>query len=135
MHDDAVEVDDRPDGVEPARTPQGNLAIEVGGDLGNERGGDLDAVKFLDDILDVAAGQALGVQGQDLVVEAAQAALVLADELRLEGAVAVARDVEADLAEFALDGFLGVALRRWWGASGVGASAAGSSSAGRSFRP
>src|SRR5262249_4959810 len=110
MHDDAVEVDDGPDGLEPAGTPQGNLAIEVRGDFGDECGGDLDAVQLLGHVLDVARGQAVGVQSQDLVVEAAQAALVLADELWLEGAVAVARDVEANLAELALDGFLGVAV-------------------------
>jgi len=65
---------------------------------------------LLDDVLDVAGGQALGVQGQDLLVEAGQAALVLADELGLEGASAVARDVQRDVAHLTLDGLLGVAV-------------------------
>jgi hypothetical protein len=69
----------RPWRFQPARAPEGNLAVEVGSDLGDEGGGDFNAVEFLDDVLDVAGGQALGVQGEDLVVEAAEAALVLAD--------------------------------------------------------
>src|SRR5262249_2857159 len=107
VDDDAVEVNDRPDGLQASGTPEGNLAAEVGGDLGDERRRDFDAVEFLHHVLDVARGEALGVQREDLVVETAEAALVLGDELRLEGALAIARDVEADLTEFALNGLGG----------------------------
>jgi hypothetical protein len=67
----------------------GDFAVEVGGDLGDQGGGDPDAIELLDDVLDVAGGQPLGVQGEDLVVEALEAALILGDQLRLEGTVPV----------------------------------------------
>ena len=110
MHDDAVEVDDRPDRIEPPLPPGGHFGIEVGGDLGDQRRRHIDAVEFLDHVLDVARGHALGVQGEDLFIEAGEPALMLGDQLRLEGAVAVAGRVEGEFAQFAADGLLRVAV-------------------------
>jgi hypothetical protein len=90
--------------------PGTEAMFHVGSDLGDEGGGDLDAVELLHDGLDVACGPALGVQREKLVVEPAEATLILADELRREGAVAVAGDVASDRVQFPLDGLLGVAL-------------------------
>src|SRR5262249_8694863 len=90
VNHDAVEVDDGPDGTQPARPPGGDLFVQAGDNLADQGRGDLDAIQLGDDVLDVARGQPLGVQSQDLLVEAGQAALVLADDDRLEGAVAVA---------------------------------------------
>src|SRR5262245_21874907 len=101
-----------------ARTPDADLAIEVGGNLGDERGRNLYAVEFLDDVLDVAGGEALGIQGEDLVVEAAQTTLVLGEELGFEAAQAVARNVDANFAQFALDGLLGMAVATVLGSVG-----------------
>jgi hypothetical protein len=44
VDDDPVEGDDGSDGVESARAPEGDRAVEVGGDRGAEGGGELDAL-------------------------------------------------------------------------------------------
>ena len=46
MHDDAVEVHDRPDRVERPRSPGGHLRVEIGRDFRNQRGRDLHAVQL-----------------------------------------------------------------------------------------
>jgi hypothetical protein len=91
MHDDAGEIDDRPNRFQWPRAPSGHLRVEVGGDFRNQRGGNVHAVQLAHDVLDVAGGHALGVQGEDFFVEAGHAPLVLADHLRLERAVTIAR--------------------------------------------
>ena len=48
--------------------------------------------------LDLAHRHAAGVQRDDLVVEAVEAGLALGHDLRLEGAVAIARHVDLDRA-------------------------------------
>jgi hypothetical protein len=108
--DDAVEGGDRPDGLQRPRPPGGDLRIPVGGDLGEEGGRDLDPVELLDHVLNVSRGHALGVEGQDLLVEASDPPLVLGDAFRLEGPVAVAWAVEGDRPERALNGLPGGAV-------------------------
>jgi hypothetical protein len=49
-------------------------------------------------ILQLAGRQAAGVQRQDLLVEAGQTDLALADQLGIEAAVAIARNGDLDLA-------------------------------------
>ncbi len=50
---------------------------------------------------DIPRTQALGVEGEDLVVHLGQVGLALADELRLEGGVTVARRLDGDLSVLA----------------------------------
>ena len=52
-----------------------------------------------------------GVERQNLVVKAAPAGLVLRDQLRLKGAVAVTRDFDRQFAELSLQVFLLLPLR------------------------
>ena len=110
MHDDAVEIDDRPDRVELPGAPRGHLRVEVGGDLRDQRRRHIDVVEFFHDLLNVASGHPLGVEGKNLLVEPAQPALMFWDQLRLEGAIAVARRRDLDLAEIALHGLSGMAV-------------------------
>ena len=102
MHHDAVEIHDRPDRFERSRPPGGHFRVEIGGDFRDQRGRNLHAVQLTHDLLDVAGGHPLGVQGQDLLVEARHAPLVLADQLRLERAVAIAGRGDGQLAQVAL---------------------------------
>jgi len=51
--------------------------------------------------LDLARAHAAGVQGNDLLVEAGEAALVLGDELRVEPTVPIARNEQLELAAVA----------------------------------
>lgn len=53
--------------------------------------------------LDLAHRHAAGVQGDDLVVEAGPAGLVLGDQLGFEGALAVAPHLDGQFAELALE--------------------------------
>jgi len=48
--------------------------------------------------LDVACAHAPGVQGNDLLVEAGEAALVFGDQLRIKTTVPIARDRKIKLA-------------------------------------
>ncbi len=124
MHDDAVEIDNRPDRLQRPRPPSGHLRVEVLGDFRDERSGDFHVVQVLYDLLNVPRGHSLGVQGQNLFIEARHAPLVLADQLRLESPVPIAWRGNREFAQIALDGFLrtpiatvGRALgwvRRWW---------------------
>ena len=61
--------------------------------------------------LDFPDGHAPGVHGYDLVVEALEAPLTLFDQLRLEGALAVAGDRYLHLAVLPFDFLLAVAVR------------------------
>jgi hypothetical protein len=71
-------------------------------------------VEVLDDLLDVACGHPLGVEGQDLLVEALDPAPALGDQLRLERAVAVALD--RHLAHIPAEGPLGMPVAAVLGA-------------------
>ena len=53
--------------------------------------------------LDVPGGHALGVERDDVASQAIQATFALADRDRLEGAVAVPRDPQVDLADLGRD--------------------------------
>lgn len=74
---------------------------------------------MLDEILDVVGEHSPGIEDEDLVVEAVEATLILADQLRFEGAVSVAWDVHGDLPQVALDGHSRASVssaagRVWW---------------------
>src|SRR5574340_1621971 len=68
--------------------------------------------------LDLPHGHAPGVEGDDLVIEAGPAGLVLGDQQRLEGAVAVAGNFDGQFAKLALEGLPALAVAGI--ASGVG---------------
>ena len=102
MHDDAIEENDRPHRCERPRAPSGGLRLQIVRNLRDQRGGDLDAVQLVDDILNVAGGHALGIEGEDFFVKARDAPLMLPDQLRLEGAVTIAWGGDSQLAEIAL---------------------------------
>lgn len=53
--------------------------------------------------LDLAHRHAAGIQREDLVVETRTAGLVLLDNLRIEGAMPVARHFDGQLAELTLE--------------------------------
>ena len=61
-------------------------------------GRDLDAVELAQVALDLAGAHPSRVHRHDLVVEAGEAALVLGDQLRIEGGQPVARDLQLELA-------------------------------------
>jgi hypothetical protein len=59
---------------------------------------------------DVAGGHAPRIQGDDPLVEAIEAGLALADDLRLEAAITVSRDRQADGADIGQDCLSGGAV-------------------------
>jgi hypothetical protein len=78
--------------------------------------------------LNVAGGHATGIQGQDFVIEAFQARLAFFDELRLERALPITRDVDFNVPLLSLHGLLaptiaqvpvGVALASMFGVAQV----------------
>ena len=60
--------------------------------------------------MNLADGHAPGVERQDLVIEACPASLVLADELRLEGAHTITGNFDGEFAEIALEGFAALSI-------------------------
>lgn len=63
-------------------------------------------------LLDVARRHAARIEGDHLLVEALEASLVLLDELRLEGAFAVARNLDFDRSAFGLNNLAPVPIAR-----------------------
>src|SRR5262249_9812780 len=66
------------------------------GDPADQIGRDLDPVKFLQMGLDLANRQPAGIEADDPVIKTVEAGLPFADNLRLEAAVAVARNRNLD---------------------------------------
>jgi len=64
----------------------------------------------LDLAADLALAHAAGVEADDLLVQACQAALVLGYQVRFEGGLAIAGDLERQLPVLALDGLAGVTV-------------------------
>ena len=93
-----VEEDQRVERLERPVLPLGDLVEHGVGHRADQVGRDLDAVELAQVALDLAGAHAAGVHGDDLVVEAGEAALVLGDELRVEGRQPVARDLQLELA-------------------------------------
>ena len=60
--------------------------------------------------LNLAYGHAPGIEGEDLVIEARPAGLMLADELRFEGAHTVTGNFDGEFAEIALEGFAALSV-------------------------
>ena len=81
-------------GFERAGLPRGDLGDDGVGDGADEIGRDVDRVHVGQEGLNLADGQPARIEGEDLVVEAGEPPLVLGNEQRLEGALAIARDVD-----------------------------------------
>ena len=62
MHDDAVEVHYRPDGIQRPRPPRGHFGIEIRRDFRDQRGRHIHTVQVAENILDVTCGHPLGIQ-------------------------------------------------------------------------
>src|SRR6185369_1698199 len=73
------------------------------GDRRDETRGYLGAIHLGEVALNLPYGHAAGVERNNLVVKARPAGLVFADELGLEDALAVARDVQRQLAKLPLE--------------------------------
>ena len=85
-------------GLKRAVLPRGDFLHHRLGDRRDQAGGRLEAVDFLDMPLNLTGGHAARIHADDLAVELGKSALILGDQQRVEGAVAVARDVQDDLA-------------------------------------
>ena len=89
-----VEEDHRIDRIEWPVLPFPHLVEDGVGDPADQVGRDVDGIEFAQVALDLADRHAPGVQRDDLVVEAVQAALALGHDLRFEAAVAITRHVD-----------------------------------------
>src|SRR5437016_129780 len=82
------------------------------GHVGNQRRRDLDPVDLLQVSLDLSRRHAPRVHGDDLVVEAGPARLPLGHDLGIEAGLAVARRLQLQFAEVALESFLAFPVAR-----------------------
>ena len=114
---DGVQIDDRPDGVQRAVLPGPDLVEHRVSDLGDQRRRNLDVVDFLKVALHLPGGHAPSVERQDLLVEAVQPDLALADELGLEVAVPVAWNEDLQIAIGVDDPLAGLAVAAVAGAA------------------
>jgi len=94
-----VEEHDRVHRFQWARLPGRDLAHHGIGDTADEVGRDIHRVHLGKEALDFANRHAAGVHGNDLVVKAGEAPLVLAYELGLECALAVSGHINAQGAD------------------------------------
>jgi len=107
---DAVEVNDGVDRVERTGLPGFDLLDHRVGDGRDQAGRDFHAVDFFQMALDLAHRHATGIQRENLLVEARPAGLVFGDDLRLEGAVAIAWNFNRQLAKVALQRLFALAV-------------------------
>ena len=89
-----VEEDHRVDVLQRPLRPRADVVHDRVGDLADQLAADLHPVDLLQVRLDVPRRQATRVQREDLVVEPHEPPLALADDLRLEAAVAIAGGVD-----------------------------------------
>jgi hypothetical protein len=91
---EGIEEHDRIHRLKRPGLPRRHLGVNGTGDRADEVRRDLHHVHLAEKRLDLAHREAAGVQRQNLVVEAGESPLVLADQLRRERPVAITRDVE-----------------------------------------
>ena len=78
MHHDAIEVDDRPHGVETACPAGPNASASRScSDLRDQRRRNITPYSSLTIFLNVAGRHSLGIQSQDLFIEAGESAIIL----------------------------------------------------------
>ena len=98
LHPQRVKEDQRVDRLERAGLPGGDLVQDGIRDRADQVGRDLDAIQLAQVPDDLAGAHAPGVHRDHLVVEAGEAALILGDQLRIEAGLAIARDLQVQLA-------------------------------------
>jgi len=102
---DAIQIDDWVQSFQR----KGLLGLDVlddrVSDCGNERRRQLSPVHVHQMGLNLTHGHAPGIEGQDLVIEARPAGLMLADKLGLEGALAVTGNFNGEFAKIVFEGF------------------------------
>lgn len=96
LHAERIEEHDGIQRLERSALPGGHFGDHRIGDRAGQIGRDVDGIRLAKEGLDFPDGQAAGVQRDDLLVEPREPALVLADQLRLKGAVAITRHVDRD---------------------------------------
>jgi hypothetical protein len=96
LHHDGVDHDDRVDAVQGAVAPGVQLLADLVCRTGDQVAGDVDVVDLRQVGLDLAGGQALGIQRQDRGVEALHPPRVLGHHGRGEGPGPVPGDVQLD---------------------------------------
>ena len=94
----------------PAGLPSLDVLDDRVGYRGNKRRRNLRPVHVHQMGLNLANGHAPGIKGQDLVIEARPAGLMLADKLGLEGAQAVTGNFNGEFTEIALEGFAALSV-------------------------
>lgn len=99
-----VEIEDGVHRLQRALLPLLDLRQYLVGDGGDQVGRDLQAVQFLQVALDLSHAHAACIHADHVVVEAGQPALVLGDQLRLEGGLPAARNVQFQFAVGREDG-------------------------------
>lgn len=102
-----IEEDHRVERLQRTHLPLAHFLDHRVGHGGNKVGRDLHAIYFLEIALDLAHAHAAGVHGDDFVVEAGETPLALGDDLRLEGAGAIARYFNGQCAVVGQDGLRG----------------------------
>src|SRR5579872_1474627 len=105
-----VEKDDRIGGFERPTLPFGDFLQHRLGDRADQVRRDVDAVNLHKMPLDLPNRQATGIHRHDLVVEAGKAALILGDQLRIEGSFPVARHRDLQLRRIGQNLLLRVAV-------------------------
>ena len=94
LQDHAVQEHDRVDVLQWPLGPLAHIVHDRVGHLADQLTADLHAVDLLQVRGDVPCGEPAAVEREDLLVEPDEPALALADDLRLEAAVAVTRCIE-----------------------------------------
>jgi DNA-binding CsgD family transcriptional regulator len=101
--DHRVEVDDDVELLARARLPGPHVVRDRRGDLRDQPVGDVDAVQLAQVALDLPRRQPAGIQREDLIVEAIEAALVLGHDPRLETGVPIPGQL--DLSQYVEQGY------------------------------
>ena len=107
---DAVQINDRVQHLQWPALPGLGLVHHSIGDRGNQAGRDLCAVHLLQVPLNLPNRHTPGVQGQDLVVKASPASLVLGHDLGLKAGMAVTWDADGQLAKVAFESLFAFAV-------------------------
>src|SRR4051812_28748975 len=98
LHPQRVKEDQRVDRLERAGLPGRDLVQDGIRDGADQVGRDLDAIQLAQMPDDLAGAHAPGIHRDHLVVEAGEAALILGNQLGIEAGLAIARDLQLQLA-------------------------------------
>ena len=105
LDDNAVEVDDRIDGIKRPALPCPNIVQHSIGYAADQGFGDLDLVELQQHGLHIPDAHASGIHGQNFFIESLEALLALWDELRFKGAVPISGRANIELIVIDDDGF------------------------------